>query len=83
MGPSQGCYWLDALLTCKIVPPPFTLFPEALSLAAGGAFFIQADGEPPAAPPKHVLKEDDKDGSQSLLALLTEHLSLAGQVVPL
>ncbi len=43
---------------------------------AGGAFFVPADGGlPPAAdlPPK----DDAEDDPQSLLALLTEHLSLA------
>ena len=65
-------------LARKIVPPPFTPLPEASSATAGGSFFVPADGgEAPAASPEPTPKEDNEDGPQSLLALLTEHLSLA------
>jgi intracellular protein transport protein USO1 len=64
-------------LARKIVPPPFTPLPEASSATPGGTFFVPADGEAPADPPEPAPKEDNEDGPQSLLALLTEHLSLA------
>ncbi|KAH8980775.1 p115 like vesicle tethering protein [Lactarius hatsudake] len=61
-------------LARQIVPPPLTPLPAQSQ--AGGAFFVPADGgTPPAAdlPPK----DDAEDDPQSLLATLTEHLSLA------
>lgn len=61
-------------LARNIVPPP--LQPLPASSTAGGAFFVPADGEPPA-PSEPVPKDDSDDGPQSLLALLAEHLSLA------
>ena len=61
-------------LARNIVPPP--LQPLPASSTAGGAFFVPADGEPPA-PSEPVPKDDNDDGPQSLLALLAEHLSLA------
>jgi hypothetical protein len=61
-------------LARKIVPPPLTPLPA--SSTAGGAFFVPADGEAPP-PSEPTSKEDTEDAPQSLLALLTEHLSLA------
>ena len=61
-------------LARKIVPPSSTTLPA--SSAAGGNFFVPADGEPPT-PSSPAPKDDNEDGPQSLLALLTEHLSLA------
>ncbi|KAI0302467.1 p115 like vesicle tethering protein [Multifurca ochricompacta] len=61
-------------LARKIVPPPLTPLPA--SLTAGGTFFVPADGDPPHGP-EPVPKDDTEDGPQSLLALLTEHLTLA------
>ncbi|KAI9441770.1 p115 like vesicle tethering protein [Lactarius indigo] len=61
-------------LARQIVPPPLTPLPAQSQ--EGGAFFVPADGgTPPAAdlPPK----DDAEDDPQSLLATLTEHLSLA------
>ncbi|KAI9457538.1 p115 like vesicle tethering protein [Russula earlei] len=60
-------------LARKIVPPPLT--PLSTS-TAGGAFFVPADGDPPP-PPESTSRDDTEDGPQSLLALITEHLSLA------
>ncbi|KAI0264148.1 p115 like vesicle tethering protein [Gloeopeniophorella convolvens] len=64
-------------LARKIVPPPLTPLPA--SATPGGAFFVPADGAPPPAPEAGAPAPDgdDDDGPQSLLALLTEHLSLA------
>lgn len=61
-------------LARKIVPPPFA--PLQTPSTAGGAFFVPADGESPLAP-EPASKDDNEDGPQSLLALITEHLSLA------
>ena len=61
-------------LARKIVPPPLTPLPA--SSTAGGAFFVPADGAPLPAP-ESASKDDVEDGSESLLALLAEHLSLA------
>jgi hypothetical protein len=52
------------------------LTPPPASSTAGGAFYVPADGEPPP-PSEPTSKEDTEDAPQSLLALLTEHLSLA------
>ncbi|KAI9449570.1 p115 like vesicle tethering protein [Lactarius psammicola] len=61
-------------LARQIVPPPLTPLPAPSN--AGGAFFVPADGGlPPAA--DLLPKDDAEDDPQSLLALLTEHLSLA------
>lgn len=63
-------------LARQIVPPPLTPLPAPST--ESGAFFVPADGGPPppvaADPPP---KEDPEDDPQSLLSLLTEHLSLA------
>jgi hypothetical protein len=61
-------------LAHKIIPRPLTPLPA--SSTAGGAFFVPADGEPPP-PPDPPAKDDPEDAPQNLLALLTEHLSLA------
>ncbi|KAH9975184.1 p115 like vesicle tethering protein [Russula compacta] len=61
-------------LARKIIPPPFA--PLQTPSTAGGAFFVPADGESPLAP-QPASQDDNEDGPQSLLALLTEHLSLA------
>ncbi|KAF8504874.1 p115 like vesicle tethering protein [Russula emetica] len=61
-------------LARKIIPRPLTPLPA--SSTAGGAFFVPADGEPPP-PPDPPAKDDPEDAPQNLLALLTEHLSLA------
>ncbi|KAN0137791.1 Uso1 / p115 like vesicle tethering protein, head region domain containing protein [Lactarius tabidus] len=62
-------------LARQIIPPPLTLPAPSTE---SGAFFVPADGGPPppaaAGPPP---KEDPEDDPQSLLSLLTEHLSLA------
>ena len=60
-------------LARKIIPSPLTQL--LASSTAGGAFFVPADGEPP--PPDLPAKDDPEDAPQNLLALLTEHLSLA------
>ncbi|KAH9174436.1 p115 like vesicle tethering protein [Lactarius sanguifluus] len=60
-------------LARQIIPPPLT--PLLAQSQAGGTFFVPADGETPPAtdlPPK----DDAEDDPQSLLATLTEHLSL-------
>jgi intracellular protein transport protein USO1 len=61
-------------LARKIVPPPLTPLPA--SSTTGGAFFVPADGDPPPAP-ELASKDEAEDGPQSLVALLSEHLSLA------
>src|SRR5258708_4514318 len=61
-------------LTRKIIPRPLTPLPA--SATAGGAFFVPADGEPPPSS-EPTSKVDPDDAPQNLLALLTEHLSLA------
>ena len=61
-------------LARKIIPRPLTPLPA--SSTAGGAFFVPADGEPPP-PSEPSSKGDSEDAPQNLLALLTEHLSLA------
>ena len=60
-------------LTRKIIPRPLTLLPSS---TAEGAFFVPADGEPPP-PSEPPSKADAEDAPQNLLAILTEHLSLA------
>lgn len=55
-------------LARRIVPPP-------LHSEEGGAFFVPADGGAPPALEKEV--DEDEDEAQSLLQILTEHLSLA------
>ena len=57
-------------LARQIVPPPL----NAVGTEGGGAFFVPADG---GAPPPVQEKEEDEDEAQSLLQILTEHLSLA------
>jgi intracellular protein transport protein USO1 len=59
----------------KIIPPP--LAPLPASSTADGAFFVPADGTPPPAPEHTSAKEEAEDDPQSLLAVVTEHLSLA------
>ncbi|KZV69403.1 hypothetical protein PENSPDRAFT_652372 [Peniophora sp. CONT] len=54
-------------LARQIIPPP-------LNAEGGGAFFVPADG---GAPPQPEEKDEDEDEAQSLLQILTEHLSLA------
>lgn len=61
-------------LARKIIPRPLTSLP--VTPVAGGAFFVPADGEPPP-PPEPSEKADAEDAPQNLLALVTEHLSLA------
>nr|KAH9976319.1 p115 like vesicle tethering protein [Lactifluus volemus] len=61
-------------LARRIVPPPLTPLPA--SSTADGAFYVPADGNPPPAPELES-KDEAEDGPQSLVALLSEHLSLA------
>ena len=60
-------------LARKIIPRPLTLLPSS---TADGAFFVPADGGPPP-PSEPSSKADAEDAPQNLLAVLTEHLSLA------
>ncbi len=54
---------------------PSSLGPLEANSTSSGNFFIPANGPPPAA--KSAVRDDEDDPPQSLLALLTEHLSLS------
>ncbi|KAI0061957.1 hypothetical protein BV25DRAFT_1826249 [Artomyces pyxidatus] len=61
-------------LARAIMPPSLAPMPPSGAAPSGGAFFVPADGG--QAPPAEA-EPEDQDEPQTLLQLLTEHLSLS------
>ncbi|THH16564.1 hypothetical protein EW146_g4110 [Bondarzewia mesenterica] len=64
-------------LARSIIPPTLSSMPEPGVSATGGNFFVPADGAPTAQGQPEPEPEEPDEEPQTLLQLLTEHLSLS------